>query len=38
MTSVGYWLWEPATGLVLQTIMIPRGQIAICGREGRSRR
>lgn len=27
--QVGYWLWEPATGLVLQTIAIPRGQIAI---------
>ena len=27
--QVGYWLWEPATGLVLQTLGIPRGQIAI---------
>jgi len=27
--QVGYWLWEPATGLVLQTLTIPRGQIAI---------
>jgi hypothetical protein len=27
--QVGYWLWEPATGLVLQTIGIPRGQVAI---------
>jgi hypothetical protein len=27
--QVGYWLWEPATGLVLQTVAIPRGQIAI---------
>ncbi len=27
--QVGYWLWEPATGLVLQTLAIPRGQIAI---------
>jgi hypothetical protein len=25
----GYWLWEPATGLVLQTLSIPRGQVAI---------
>lgn len=25
----GYWLWEPATGLVLQTVAIPRGQVAI---------
>jgi hypothetical protein len=27
--QVGYWLWEPATGLVLQTLAIPRGQIAM---------
>lgn len=27
--QVGHWLWEPATGLVLQTLSIPRGQIAI---------
>jgi hypothetical protein len=27
--QVGYWLWEPATGLVMQTIAIPRGQVAI---------
>ena len=27
--QVGYWLWEPATGLVLQSIAIPRGQVAI---------
>ena len=27
--QVGYWLWEPATGLVLQTIAIPRGLVAI---------
>jgi hypothetical protein len=25
----GYWLWEPATGLVMQTLSIPRGQVAI---------
>ena len=25
----GYWLWEPASGLVLQTLSIPRGQVAI---------
>ena len=29
--QVGYWLWEPATGLVMQTLAIPRGQIAIAG-------
>ena len=27
--QVGYWLWEPATGLILQTVSIPRGQVAI---------
>jgi len=27
--QVGYWMWEPATGLVLQTLSIPRGQTAI---------
>ena len=27
--QVGYWLWDPATGLVLQTLTIPRGQVAI---------
>ena len=24
--QVGYWLWEPATGTLIQTIAIPRGQ------------
>src|SRR5580692_10380157 len=27
--QVGYWLWEPATGLILQTLAIPRGQVAL---------
>lgn len=27
--QVGYWLWEPATGLIMQTLAIPRGQIAL---------
>ncbi|HEY3948193.1 FABP family protein [Phenylobacterium sp.] len=27
--QVGYWLYEPATGLVLQTLAIPRGQTAL---------
>ena len=27
--QVGYWLWEPKTGLILQTVAIPRGQVAI---------
>ncbi len=26
--QVGYWLWEPATGTLLQTVAIPRGQVA----------
>jgi hypothetical protein len=30
--QVGYWLWEPATGLIMQTLAIPRGQVALaCG-------
>ena len=24
--QVGYWLWEPATGMLLQSLSIPRGQ------------
>jgi hypothetical protein len=27
--QVGYWLWEPATGTIIQTLTIPRGQIAM---------
>jgi hypothetical protein len=27
--QVGYWLWEPATGLVMQSLAIPRGQVAL---------
>ena len=27
--QVGYWLWEPATGNLMQTLAIPRGQIAM---------
>jgi hypothetical protein len=27
--QVGYWLWEPATGVILQTLAIPRGQVAL---------
>jgi hypothetical protein len=26
---VGYWLWEPATGNLIQTLAIPRGQTAM---------
>ena len=29
--QVGYWLWEPATGLIMQTIAIPRGQVVLAG-------
>src|SRR3569623_1431000 len=31
--QVGYWLREPATGLVLQPIAIPRGQVEIAFKE-----
>lgn len=27
--QVGYWLWEPATGALIQTVAIPRGQVAL---------
>jgi hypothetical protein len=27
--QIGYWLWEPATSLILQTLAIPRGQTAL---------
>jgi hypothetical protein len=27
--QVGYWLWEPETGVLLQTVAIPRGQVAL---------
>jgi hypothetical protein len=29
--QVGYWLWEPATGLIMQSLTIPRGQTALAG-------
>jgi len=29
--QVGYWLWEPASGLIMQTIAIPRGQVVLAG-------
>lgn len=29
--QVGYWLFEPATGLVMQTVAIPRGQVVLAG-------
>jgi hypothetical protein len=27
--QIGYWLWEPATGTVMQTLAIPRAQVAL---------
>ncbi|MBL8951049.1 MAG: FABP family protein [Myxococcaceae bacterium] len=27
--QIGYWLWEPATKVLLQTVAIPRGQVAL---------
>jgi hypothetical protein len=27
--QIGYWLWEPATGIVIQTLTIPRAQVAM---------
>jgi hypothetical protein len=27
--QVGYWLWEPATGLILHSLTIPRGQVVL---------
>jgi hypothetical protein len=29
--QIGYWLWEPATGSIIQTLTIPRGQVAMAG-------
>ncbi len=29
--QVGYWLWEPATGQIIHTLTIPRGQTALAG-------
>ncbi len=31
--QTGYWLWEPATGRVIQTLAIPRAQTAMAGGE-----
>jgi hypothetical protein len=31
--QVGYWLWEPATGTIIHTLTIPRGQVVMaCGK------
>jgi hypothetical protein len=29
--QVGYWLWEPATGTIIHTLTIPRGQVVMAG-------
>jgi hypothetical protein len=34
--QVGYWLWEPATGLVMQTLALPRGQVALARGEAKA--
>jgi hypothetical protein len=34
--QTGYWLWEPATGLIMQTLSIPRGQVAIASGHARA--
>ena len=37
--QVGYWLWEPATGAIVLTLSIPRGQTAMASaKERRTRR
>jgi hypothetical protein len=37
--QVGYWLWEPATGAVVQSLAIPRAQVALAaGRADRAAR
>jgi hypothetical protein len=32
--QTGYWLFEPATGLVMQTLAIPRAQVALASGRG----
>ena len=34
--QVGHWLWEPATGLILQSLSIPRGQVALASGHAKS--
>lgn len=34
--QVGYWLWEPTTGLIMQSLTIPRGQTALARGQGRA--
>lgn len=33
--QIGYWLYEPKTGLIMQTLAIPRGQTALAGGQAR---
>ena len=34
--QTGYWLWEPDTGLILQTLAIPRGQVLLASGQGKA--
>lgn len=34
--QVGYWLWEPATGMIIHTLTIPRGQVVMSSGQARS--
>jgi hypothetical protein len=34
--QVGYWLWEPNSGLILQTVAIPRGQVLLASGAGKA--
>lgn len=34
--QVGYWLWEPATGALIHTLTIPRGEVAMAGGHARA--
>ena len=34
--QVGYWHWEPATGLIMQSLTIPRGQALLAGGEAKA--
>ncbi|HLG71427.1 MAG TPA: heme-binding beta-barrel domain-containing protein [Chloroflexota bacterium] len=29
--QIGYWLWEPATGRLIHSLTIPRGQVVLAG-------
>jgi hypothetical protein len=33
--QVGYWLWEPNSGLILQSVTIPRGQALLAAGNGK---